>query len=247
MDIIQLENITKYYGDFKVLDNISLNIKKGEIISIIGPSGSGKSTLLRSLIQLEKINSGKLIVENTIIFDNNKKIDKKLKKDILLKMGMIFQNFNLFPHKTVLENVCEPLILVNKTDKKEARKTAIDLLKKVQMDGKENNYPDEISGGQKQRVAIARALALNPDIILFDEPTSALDPELVNEVLNVIKNLADGNITMLIVSHQMNFVKEISDRIIFMDKGKVLTIDTPKNIFSSENKRINDFFSIIKK
>ncbi|WP_166667351.1 amino acid ABC transporter ATP-binding protein [Hypnocyclicus thermotrophus] len=245
--MIQLENITKYYGDFKVLDNISLNIKKGEIISIIGPSGSGKSTLLRSLIQLEKINSGKLIVENTIIFDNNKKIDKKLKKDILLKMGMIFQNFNLFPHKTVLENVCEPLILVNKTDKKEARKTAIDLLKKVQMDGKENNYPDEISGGQKQRVAIARALALNPDIILFDEPTSALDPELVNEVLNVIKNLADGNITMLIVSHQMNFVKEISDRIIFMDKGKVLTIDTPKNIFSSENKRINDFFSIIKK
>ncbi|MBZ4683747.1 MAG: hypothetical protein PWP46_1282 [Fusobacteriaceae bacterium] len=245
MNIIQLENITKYYDDFKVFDNISLNIKKGEIVSIIGPSGSGKSTLLRSLIQLENINSGKLTVENTVIFDNNKKIDKKMKKKILLKMGMIFQNFNLFPHKTVLENVCEPLILVNKIEKKEAKKIALDLLKKVQMSGKENNYPSEISGGQKQRVAIARALALNPDIILFDEPTSALDPELVNEVLNVIKNLADGNITMIIVSHQMNFVKEISDRIIFMDKGKVLTIDTPENLFNTNNKRIKEFFSKI--
>lgn len=246
MGIIKCIDVDKYFGENKVLDNLNFTLDQGDVVSIIGPSGSGKSTLLRTLIQLEAANSGQIIIEGTPIYDNEKQIDKKEKRKVMLKMGMIFQSFNLFPHKTVLGNICEPLILVRKKKKSEAVKIAQDLLNKVSLTDKGNSYPGELSGGQKQRVAIARALALDPDIILFDEPTSALDPELVGEVLNVIKELADGKITMLIVSHQMGFVKEISDKIIFMDKGKIIEVNTAENMFNgSANERIKEFLSSI--
>lgn len=247
MSIIECIDVDKYFGENKVLDNLNFNIQQGDVVSVIGPSGSGKSTLLRTLIQLEAANNGKIIIEGTPIYDNDKTIDKNEKRKVMLKMGMIFQGFNLFPHKTVLGNICEPLILVRKMKKSEALETAMNLLKKVSLSDKGDSYPSELSGGQKQRVAIARALALDPDIILFDEPTSALDPELVGEVLNVIKELAKGSkITMLIVSHQMGFVKEISDKIIFMDKGRIVDINTPDKMFNNpDNQRIKEFLKSI--
>lgn len=246
MGIIVCENVDKYFGDNKVLDNLNFSLDQGEVISVIGPSGSGKSTLLRTLIQLEIANKGKITIEGTPIYDHDQNIDKKEKRKVMLKMGMIFQSFNLFPHQTVLKNIYEPLVLVKGLKKSEAQEIAKKLLEKVSLSDKSEAYPNELSGGQKQRVAIARALAMDPDIILFDEPTSALDPELVGEVLNVIRELADGKITMLIVSHQMGFVKEISDKIVFMDKGQIIDIDTPENMFNQEkNSRIKDFLTNI--
>ncbi|MDY4006986.1 MAG: amino acid ABC transporter ATP-binding protein [Fusobacterium varium] len=206
--IIQVNNLSKQYleGDV-ILKNINLGIEKGEVVSIIGPSGGGKSTLLRCLIGLEEIDSGDVTVP-----------DKK-------KMGMVFQSFNLFPHKTAIQNVMESLIVVDKMDKSEAKKIAYDLLEKVGLKDRADFYPKALSGGQKQRVAIARALARNPEVLLFDEPTSALDPDMVKEVLTVIEQLRDSsNITMVIVSHEIDFVNQISDRIVVMENGNIKDI-----------------------
>lgn len=210
---IKIENVTKNYGDLVVLKNVSVNVKKGEVISVIGPSGSGKSTLLRCIQTLEPINQG------NIKFDD---VDIQSDKEAIKGVGMVFQNFNLFPHKTVLGNIIEAPIIVNKIKKDEAIKKAKALLDKVGLGDKLAAYPSQLSGGQKQRVAIARALAMEPDILLFDEPTSALDPELVGEVLGVIKELTKENLTMIIVTHEMAFAKEVSDRIIFMDEGQII-------------------------
>lgn len=206
--IIQVNNLSKQYleGDV-ILKNINLGIEKGEVVSIIGPSGGGKSTLLRCLIGLEEIDSGDVKVP-----------DKK-------KMGMVFQSFNLFPHKTAIQNIMESLIVVDKMDKSEAKKIAYDLLEKVGLKDRADFYPKALSGGQKQRVAIARALARNPEVLLFDEPTSALDPDMVKEVLNVIEQLRDSsNITMVIVNHEIDFVNQISDRIVVMENGNIKDI-----------------------
>lgn len=205
MDIIEIRNINKSYGENRVLNDISLKVAKGEVVSIIGPSGSGKSTLLRSIADLETVDSGSILIEGYDITE--KSMDKKEKKKILLKTGMVFQNFNLFPHMTVRNNIARTLKVVKKASAKEADEITKQMLAKVGLIDKIDNYPNELSGGQKQRAAIARAMALDPDIMLFDEPTSALDPELVKEVLDLIKKLRDEKTTMLIVSHEMKFSK----------------------------------------
>ncbi|MBF8984809.1 amino acid ABC transporter ATP-binding protein [Lutibacter sp. B2] len=223
MCVIKAENITKVFGDLEVLKNVSLEVDRGEVISIIGPSGSGKSTFLRCLQQLEEIDGGKI------------KIDDK-------KLGMIFQNLNLFPHKTVIENISEAPIIVNKMNREKAVKRGEELLKKVGLLDKKDDYPCDISGGQKQRVAIARALAMEPEILLFDEPTSALDPELVGEVLSVIKELAKDHMTMIIVTHEMAFAREVSDYIVFMDEGKIIEKAIPNKMFTNpDHPRIKVF------
>ena len=240
MDIIEIRNINKSYGENKVLNDISLKVAKGEVVSIIGPSGSGKSTLLRSIADLETIDSGSILIEGYDITE--KSIDKKEKKKILLKTGMVFQNFNLFPHMTVRNNIARTLKVVKKVSAKEADEITKQMLAKVGLIDKIDNYPNELSGGQKQRAAIARAMALDPDIMLFDEPTSALDPELVKEVLDLIKKLRDEKTTMLIVSHEMKFVKEISDKVIVMEKGKILEEGTSGKVFeNSSSERVREF------
>ena len=229
--IIKVEAYSKYFGQNLALENIDLSIKKGEVVSIIGPSGSGKSTLLRSLIGLEQGNSGIIKINNMEIFDNHKEIKKTKLREIHREMAMVFQNFNLFPHLNVRDNITMGLKIVDGVAKVEANKRADELLDKVGLGHKGDSYIKELSGGQKQRVAIARALARNPEIILFDEPTSALDPELVNGVLEVIASLKGTNITMVIVSHEMNFVKNISDRVVFMEQGQVLKTGKVDEIF----------------
>ena len=231
MSIIKVEGYSKYFGQNLALQNIDLSIKKGEVVSIIGPSGSGKSTLLRSLSGLEQGSSGKIKINDMEIFDNQKEIKKSKLREIHREMAMVFQNFNLFPHLNVRDNITMGLKIVDKVSKTEANKVADELLEKVGLGHKGDSYVKELSGGQKQRVAIARALARNPEIILFDEPTSALDPELVNGVLEVIASLKGTNITMVIVSHEMNFVKNISDRVIFMEQGQVLKTGKVEEIF----------------
>lgn len=213
MSYISVKNLHKKFGNDEILKGIDLDINQGEVVSIIGASGGGKSTFLRCLIDLETIDSGEINIP-----EKN-------------KMGMVFQSFNLFPHKTAAQNIMESLVVVDKMDKKQARKIAIELLDKVGLKEKADVYPKTLSGGQKQRVAIARAMAKNPEVLLFDEPTSALDPEMVNEVLNVIENLREtSNITMIIVSHEMNFVNKVSDRIVVFEKGKIKEIiDNSKN------------------
>lgn len=240
MDIIEIRNISKSYGENRVLNDISLKVAKGEVVSIIGPSGSGKSTLLRSIADLETVDSGSILIEGYDITE--KSMDKKEKKKILLKTGMVFQNFNLFPHMTVRNNIARTLKVVKKASAKEADEITKQMLAKVGLIDKIDNYPNELSGGQKQRAAIARAMALDPDIMLFDEPTSALDPELVKEVLDLIKKLRDEKTTMLIVSHEMKFVKEISDKVIVMEKGKILEEGTSGKVFeNSSSERVREF------
>ena len=240
MKIIEVKNLKKQFGKNVVLDNINLEIKKGEVVSLIGPSGSGKSTILRSIIDLETITSGNILIEG-----NNLK-DKKIKKEMLLKTGMVFQTFNLFPHMSVRNNIVKTLELVKKLDKKEANKIAEETLEVVGLIDKIDNFPSELSGGQKQRVAIARALSLRPDILLFDEPTSALDPELVKEVLDIIRKLKNDKITMLIVSHEMNFVKEISDKVVVLEKGEILEKGDSKKIFENpDSQRVKKFLNTI--
>lgn len=240
MKIIEVKNLKKQFGKNVVLDNINLEIKKGEVVSLIGPSGSGKSTILRSIIDLETITSGDILIEG-----NNLK-DKKIKKEMLLKTGMVFQTFNLFPHMSVRNNIVKTLELVKKLDKKEANKIAEETLEVVGLIDKIDNFPSELSGGQKQRVAIARALSLQPDILLFDEPTSALDPELVKEVLDIIRKLKNDKITMLIVSHEMNFVKEISDKVVVLEKGEILEKGDSKKIFENpDSQRVKKFLNTI--
>lgn len=238
MEMIKAKNINKKFGQLEVLSDIFFEVHQGDVISVIGPSGSGKSTLLRSLIGLESIDSGELFIEGISI----NKADKKAYQ----KMGMVFQDFNLFPHKTVLGNLIEAPIVVKGEKKKEAQKRAELLLAKVGLLDKKASYPNQLSGGQKQRVAIARALAMEPDIMLFDEPTSSLDPELVGEVLKVIRDLAEENITMMIVTHEMGFARDVSDRVIFMDQGKILSDTVPEKIFvDPESERIQSFLTKI--
>ena len=240
--IIELKNLKKQYGDNIVLKNINLHVDRGEVVSILGPSGSGKPTILRCIVDLESITSGEVLIEGNNLTDKN--VDKKIKKEMLLKTGMVFHTFNLFPHMSVRNNIVRTLKLVKKMATTEAENTAKKMLDLVGLSDKINSFPNELSGGQKQRVAIARALALQPDIMLFDEPTSALDPELVKEVLDIIRKLKKQKITMLIVSHEMNFVREISDRIVVMEKGEILEIGTSQQIFENPfSERVREFLN----
>ena len=221
MSLLEIKNLKKSFGDNVVLKDISLNVEKGEVLSIIGPSGSGKSTLLRCITGLEEEDSGVINFDGTF--------------------GLVFQNFNLFPHHSVMKNITNAPLRVQKRDKDEVNEHARDLLKKMGLEDKENAYPCELSGGLQQRVSIARALAMNPDILFFDEPTSALDPELTGEILTVIKQLAAEHMTMVIVTHEMNFARNVSDTIIFMDGGVIVEEGSPEEVFSSDNQRINEF------
>lgn len=240
--IVEVKNLKKQYGDNVILKNINLHIDRGEVVSLIGPSGSGKSTILRCITDLESITSGEILIEGNNLTDKN--VDRKIKKEMLLKTGMVFQTFNLFPHMSVRNNIVRTLKLVKNMNTEKAESLAKEMLSLVGLSDKINNYPNELSGGQKQRVAIARALALKPDIMLFDEPTSALDPELVKEVLDIIRKLKSQKITMLIVSHEMNFVREISDRVIIMEKGEILETGTPKQIFENpSSQRVREFLN----
>ncbi|WP_315344957.1 amino acid ABC transporter ATP-binding protein [Leptotrichia wadei] len=240
--MVEVKNLKKQYGDNVILKNINLYIDKGEVVSLIGPSGSGKSTILRCIADLESITSGEILIEGNNLTDKN--VDKKIKKEMLLKTGMVFQTFNLFPHMSVRNNIVRTLKLVKNMNTEKAESIVKEMLSLVGLSDKINNYPNELSGGQKQRVAIARALALKPDIMLFDEPTSALDPELVKEVLDIIRKLKSQKITMLIVSHEMNFVREISDRVIIMEKGEILETGTPKQIFETpSSQRVREFLN----
>lgn len=243
--IIEVINLKKQFGNNLILDDINFTINKGEAVSLIGPSGSGKSTILRCIADLETLTGGKILIEGHDLQD--KGIDKKIKKELLLKTGMIFQNFNLFPHMTVKDNIVKTLRIVKKTDVKKAEEIAEKVLETVGLADKKDNFPNELSGGQKQRVAIARGLALEPDILLFDEPTSALDPELVKEVLDIIRKLKkERKITMLIVSHEMKFVREISDEVIVMENGKILEKGTVEKIFENpETQRVKEFLNTI--
>jgi polar amino acid transport system ATP-binding protein len=235
--MIKMTNICKSFGELLVLENVCLEVKKGQIIAVIGPSGSGKSTLLRCMNQLERIDSGVIEVEGVVIEAINAPgitpVSPKEVKAILRKMGMVFQNFNLFPHKTALGNVIEAPITVAKMSKAKAIAIGEAQLEKVGLIDKKDIYPSKLSGGQRQRVAIARALAMNPDIMLFDEPTSALDPELVGEVLEVIKKLAEEHMTMVVVTHEMSFAREVADRIIFMDNKQIIADTSPKEFFDN--------------
>ncbi|MBW9144504.1 amino acid ABC transporter ATP-binding protein [Clostridium sp. CM027] len=245
MDLLKICKINKSYDKTQVLKNVSLSLKKGEVISIIGPSGSGKSTLLRCISGLEHMDNGLIEFNGVTIAESKKKINNIESINAAKKIGMVFQNFNLFPHKTVLENIIEAPIIVNNIDKKDAIDIAEKLLLKVDLLDKINSYPCTLSGGQKQRIAIARCLAMNPELILFDEPTSALDPELVSEVLKVIKSLAIDKISLIVVTHEMQFAREISDRIIFMENGEILANSTPELLFSNSNHaRVKQFLNL---
>ena len=214
--LIRVEGLRKSFGDFYALDGINEEIRKGEVVVIVGPSGSGKSTFLRSLNLLEVPTEGHIYFENVDITDKNVDLDKHRQK-----MGMVFQHFNLFPHKTILENITLAPIKLLKKSKEEAETRAMELLKLVNLEEKANSYPSQLSGGQKQRIAIVRSLAMDPDVMLFDEPTSALDPEMVGEVLELMKQLARDGMTMVVVTHEMGFAKEVGTRVLFVDEGKV--------------------------
>lgn len=248
-EIIKVENLHKSFHSLHVLKGISLSVKKGEIVSVIGPSGSGKSTLLRCLNHLEVADKGSISFEGNYIAkaDETGKAVYKSNKEVLVicsSLGMVFQNFNLFPHKSVMENIIEAPVMVKGKSKEAAKAIATELLEKVGLLEKKDAYPNQLSGGQKQRVAIARALAMEPDIMLFDEPTSALDPELIGEVLQVIKKLAEERMTMIIVTHEMNFAREISDRIVFMDDGQIVVDGVPDDIFvNPDHPRIKTFLN----
>lgn len=237
--MIHVNNLHKYFGKNEVLKGVNAHIKKGEVVVVIGPSGSGKSTFLRCLNLLEIPTDGQIKFENIDITSKKNNINK-----LREKMGMVFQQFNLFPHKTVLENLTMAPIKVKGLSKEEAEKIAVELLKKVGLEEKRNAYPSSLSGGQKQRIAIARALAMKPDVMLFDEPTSALDPEMVGEVLAVMKDLAEEGMTMVVVTHEMGFAREVGDRILFMDGGNILEEGKPTEIFSNpKEERTKDFLS----
>ena len=237
--MINITNLYKNFGDLEVLKNISTEIKKGEIISIIGPSGSGKSTFLRCINKLEEPSSGHIYIDGMDLMDKNTDINK-----VRERVGMVFQHFNLFPNMTVLDNLTLSPIMVKKESKEEAEKYALFLLEKVGLSDKANSYPTQLSGGQKQRIAIARALAMKPEVILFDEPTSALDPEMIKEVLDVMRDLAKEGMTMLIVTHEMGFARNVGNRILFMDKGEIIEDCSPKEFFENPtNERIKDFLN----
>ena len=238
--MIKLENVHKSFGKNEVLKGINLHIEQGQVVVIIGPSGSGKSTVLRTMNYLEEPTSGKVIVDGMDLSD------KKKLNDVRAEVGMVFQNFNLFPHMTVMENLTLAQTKVRKTSMEEAKKIGQALLDRVGLADKANAYPDSLSGGQKQRVAIARALAMRPKVMLFDEPTSALDPEMVSEVLDVMKSLAEEGMTMVIVTHEMGFAKKVADRVLFVDGGLILEDDTPERVFDAPtNERTKSFLDKI--
>ena len=238
--MIKLENVHKSFGKNEVLKGINLHIEQGQVVVIIGPSGSGKSTVLRTMNYLEEPTSGKVIVDGMDLSD------KKKLNDVRAEVGMVFQNFNLFPHMTVMENLTLAQTKVRKTSMEEAKKIGQALLDRVGLADKANAYPDSLSGGQKQRVAIARALAMRPKVMLFDEPTSALDPEMVSEVLEVMKSLAEEGMTMVIVTHEMGFAKKVADRVLFVDGGLILEDDTPERVFDAPtNERTKSFLDKI--
>ena len=238
--MIKLENVHKSFGKNEVLKGINLHIEQGQVVVIIGPSGSGKSTVLRTMNYLEEPTSGKVIVDGMDLSD------KKKLNDVRAEVGMVFQNFNLFPHMTVMENLTLAQTKVRKTSMEEAKKIGQALLDRVGLADKTNAYPDSLSGGQKQRVAIARALAMKPKVMLFDEPTSALDPEMVSEVLDVMKSLAEDGMTMVIVTHEMGFAKKVADRVLFVDGGLILEDNTPERVFDAPtNERTKSFLDKI--
>ncbi len=237
--MIKVVDLHKYFGELEVLRGISEQVDQGEVISVIGPSGSGKSTFLRCLNLLEEPTSGQIFIEGTDITAPETDINK-----LREKVGMVFQQFNLFPHKSVLENIILAPVKLGKMSVDEAKEKAAELLKRVGLADKIDEYPNRLSGGQKQRVAIARALAMNPDIMLFDEPTSALDPEMVGEVLDVIKQLASEGMTMVVVTHEMGFAREVSNRVLFIDEGVIVENRPPEELFSNpRNERTRDFLS----
>ncbi len=239
--MISVKNLSKNFGSLQVLKNIDLEIQRGEKVVIIGPSGSGKSTLLRCLNMLEVPTGG------NIIFDGTDITDKKCNLNIIRRrMGMVFQNFNLFPHKTVLENITLAPVMTKKCTKQEAKEKALQLLARVDLSDKADVYPAQLSGGQKQRIAIVRALAMDPDVMLFVEPTSALDPEMVGEVLEVMRELAENNMTMVVVTHEMAFAREAATRVLFMDEGHILEDAPPEEFFENpKNPRVKEFLSKI--
>ena len=237
--LFEINNLCKDFGSLHVLDNISTTIKKGEVVVIVGPSGSGKSTFLRSLNLLERPTGGTILFEGQDITDPKCDINKHRQK-----IGMVFQHFNLFPHKTILENMTLAPIKVLKKSKEEAEAQAMELLKRVGLEEKANAYPTQLSGGQKQRIAIVRSLCMNPDVMLFDEPTSALDPEMVGEVLMVMRDLAKNGMTMAIVTHEMGFAKEVASRVMFVDEGQIKEENTPQEFFDNpQNERLKEFLS----
>lgn len=241
MSIIQVKNLKKSFGDLEVLKEINTDIKEKEVVCVVGPSGSGKSTFLRCLNKLEDITGGSVIVNGHDTADPKTKINK-VRQDV----GMVFQHFNLFPHKTVLENITVAPIKVKGNNKQASKEQALELLQKVGLKEKANSYPGELSGGQKQRVAIARALAMEPSVMLFDEPTSALDPEMIGEVLEVMKQLAKEGMTMVVVTHEMGFAREVGDRVLFMDGGYIVEENVPEEIFQNpQNERTKAFLSKI--
>lgn len=249
--MIKVENVNKSFGTLEVLKGVNLTVAPGEVVVVIGPSGSGKSTLLRCMNYLEKINCGRIYIDGKLIGlreINGRLLDAPAREVYKMRadIGMVFQRFNLFPHMTVLENLIEAPVLVRKISKQEAAERALKLLEKVGLSDKANSYPAHLSGGQQQRVAIARALAMEPKIMLFDEPTSALDPELVGEVLAVMKDLAKEGMTMVVVTHEMGFAKEVADRVIFMDEGKIMEEGIPSQIFTNpKHPRTREFLSKI--
>ena len=251
MDMIRAENVSVSFGKLNVLKNVSISIHPQEVVCIIGPSGAGKSTLLRAFNHLEHINNGSIYIEDKLLTQHENgvrklKINSKERREILLEVGMVFQRFNLFPHKTALENTMIAPMNVLKKSEAEARKKGIELLECVGLGDKLDAYPNKLSGGQQQRVAIARALAMEPKTILFDEPTSALDPELVGEVLAVMKQLANDGMTMVVVTHEMGFAREVADRVIFMDDGQIAEEGTPEEIFQNpKSDRLKQFLNSV--
>ena len=239
--LIQMLNVDKFFGKFQALKNINLEVQKGEKIVVCGPSGSGKSTMIRCINRLEKHNNGRIFIDGKELTDNEKDIDA-----VRREVGMVFQSFNLFPHMTVLRNLMLAPKLVRKNNKIEAKKIAMKYLERVKIPDQANKYPGQLSGGQQQRVAIARALCMSPEILLFDEPTSALDPEMINEVLEVMVDLASEGMTMIVVSHEMGFARQVADRVIFMDEGQIVEQNEPKEFFDNpQNERTKLFLSQI--
>ena len=228
MSLIEFQNVDKFFGDFKVLEDIDFSVDEGEVVVVIGPSGSGKSTLLRCINALEEISSGKLVVDGIEVHDKKTKLNA-----LRTEIGFVFQQFNLYPHMTVAQNVKLSPINVKGVPKKEADERCKRLLERVGIAEQENKYPESLSGGQQQRVAIARGLAMEPKIMLFDEPTSALDPEMINEVLETMADLAGGGMTMVVVTHEMGFARRVADRVVFMDEGRIVEVGTPNTSFKT--------------
>lgn len=233
MSIIEVSHLKKSFGSLQVLKDITFNVEKGDVIAILGSSGSGKSTLLRCLIDLEKIDDGTISIDNEVFVKDGKYMPNKVVKEATMKMGMVFQHFNLFPHMTVIKNLEKPVKIVNGNKNIDIHEKSRTLLSKVGLLDKEECYPDSLSGGQKQRVAIVRALMMNPEIMLFDEPTSSLDPEITKEVLHTMKQLASEKMTMIIVTHEIGFAKEVASKILFMSEGEILESGTPDEIFNN--------------